>query len=467
MSAKSKATTPWARVCYGIEVHDDTVRMVHAERGGRRIRWAAMPFDADALAAAVTAGAAVASVLPVGTGIATRVTAPFASATKAERVYATLLDIQLPFPLEDCVYSFSESRRTLEGVDALAMAARTVDVERRLEMLAGVGVDPHVLDYEGAALWTQGLREHPVDVAGTPPGLRVIIHMYGVAGVMVMGCGNVFWSAHRVWASDAAAVDRYLRAQLKQHNFKISLGDSPVVQWFWSGPGMLSPAPEVATLRATVEDHWPGPSVTVEDPEVFLARALAIRALTDGALRANLRRGALAHPGAQARAHGVRTRSASVLLAAGVVLASASLTWEASVRARRDALKVQFATRVKALLGYTEKARGRNALLIVERELAARTARRQPLLNAFKPSLLEELQHVVADLGEGQLKISHFVLNAKHLELKGAASSRAYGKVLRKMLAAKGYQVDVAWDDSGVNDTFPFALTADKGGAHE
>ena len=87
-----------------------------------------------------------------------------ASRAKAEKVFPSLLDIQLPFPLEDCLYQFVEFRRTSEGmVSALVCAARREAIQACLDRYQAQGADPMLLDHEGLALWTQSLVEWPVD----------------------------------------------------------------------------------------------------------------------------------------------------------------------------------------------------------------------------------------------------------------------------------------------------------------
>jgi len=489
MKSESRATAPWARICYGIDDRGGIPCVVRAERRGRRVLWQGVPFDADVLCRAAADGAAIAVGMPVGLGLAAWVVAPFASRNKAQRVFPTLLDIQLPFPLEDCVYGFTEMM-TAEpgnsptggsggsaaggvqvaevgaagGVAALAFAARRIDVGRRLAELTETGVDPHVLDYEGFALWTQSLREHPAEDAEAS-GIRVVVFMRGDEGIMVMGRGDIFWSAHRLSASEPASMDRYLRAQLNQRGLSLAV-PPPAVAWFWAGSqaGLHEAG---ALLRADVEPRWPGRSTTLEAPEAFLARALATRALMPGPLRANLRSGPYAHAGAQAHAEGSSLRSAVIVLVAGLLLLGASGGWERMIAGRREAFSAQFTTGLNRMLGYPVKAKGSNAFLIAERELTDRTQRRKPLADAFSPSLLEALQRTLAGLNPHDISVAHLELTAERTQIKGTLPARALGAPLCASLESEGHKVDITVGDADSEGQFGFVLTVSREGRHE
>ncbi len=483
MSAASKPTAPWARVCYGVDAGSGSA--VRAERSGRGVSWKEIPLHGVTQAASAD-HAAIASGMPVGLAIAAWVAAPFPSARKAQRVFPTLLDIQLPFPLEDCLYGFSETVKLSAGaapfpladraprpgdenrsgtevsrVASLAFAARTADVERCLAGLAETGIDPHVLDYEGVALWTQGLREHAALASdGT---LRAVVFLRGEEGIMAIGRGAHFWSAHRIRTGDPAVVDRYLRAQLSQMGADAE--ERPSIEWLWAGKA-LAAGERGDGLRTVVQARWPGRSVTVVSPESFLARALATRALLSGPLRVNLRLGALAHTGAASRSQQVHMRAAAVLLVAGALLCGGAGWWEATVAARHSGLDSAFRDRLERIVGYPVRAKGANALLIAEREQAERASRRAPLAEAFQPSLLADLQEVLPALGQLGIRVQHLDLAFGTLLVRGDAPSVTAVHALRDAMAAIGYSVQTTIGDQG-EDRTEFVLDATHEGQHE
>ncbi len=483
MSSESEATTPWASTCFGVDVAGDDVCMVRAERSGRGVNWTVVPFDRDVLAKATKSGAAVAYGLPVGVGLATWVRAPFASKAKALRVFPTLLDIQLPFPLEECGYCFSEAiaftRASLSNslpaaprgpvgdaadsqtgsVSALALVARKADMERQLSVLADMGIDPHVLDYEGVALWTQALRERPVSTEANAP-LRVVMFMRREGGVMVIGRGNAFWSAHRIKVSDPLSVGRFLRAQMNPSESSLS------VEWVWAGIG-LDTGGSGAKLRMEVEQRWPGDSITLDSPESLLARALVTRALLRGPLRGNLRTGTMAHVGAQSRTQGIRIQSAAVLMVAGLLLCGAAAGWKYRVAAQRRLLDAQFTSRLNTMMGYSVKEKGSHAFLVAERELADRRVRREPLARALRPSLLADLHRVLPEINKRDAQVTHLTLTAEGVQLKGSSGLESVGEKLREAMISLGYVVDATVDPVDKDNRFTFMLNATHGGQHE
>jgi hypothetical protein len=120
---------------------------------------------------AIPADARVAIAMPPRDCVCRWLTTPFASLHKARKVLPTILDIQLPFPLEECVYDFVADRKSDDGhVEALALAARHRAVAGALAQWEAHTVDPAVLDHEGLALWSQSLVEQPVSATQSACG---------------------------------------------------------------------------------------------------------------------------------------------------------------------------------------------------------------------------------------------------------------------------------------------------------
>jgi len=147
------------RTAYGIDDLDPgvvTVARVDLVRGrvaSRRVELDAVPAQARA---GVRGGCYAA--VPVRQSFSHELTAPFSRRSKAVRVLPTLLDLQLPFALDDCLYTFAELKAESGSVRALAVGARTAEIERRLGDLVEKGIDPLALDHEGLALWSGALR---------------------------------------------------------------------------------------------------------------------------------------------------------------------------------------------------------------------------------------------------------------------------------------------------------------------
>ncbi|MBU0714687.1 MAG: hypothetical protein KJ964_04965, partial [Verrucomicrobia bacterium] len=271
---------------------------------------------------------------------------PLVSRAKAEKVLPSLLDIQLPFPVEDCLYRFVEFRRTPEGtVSALVCAARREAIQACLERYQVQGTDPMLLDHEGLALWTQSLVERPAE----PRRHRVLICLANDHVTLVIGCGERYGNAHSLqmpachesldFARDLESVERQAspesaegrsasdgdlvnRLQLILHaGLPVGVG----VQWLFCD-ARTGEAAVVDMLHRSLTLVWPGPLTLIEEPASFLARALCARALKRGPLRCNLRQQAFTHRAVLRAADG-RARAAAVgILIAGILLAGFSLT---------------------------------------------------------------------------------------------------------------------------------------------
>jgi hypothetical protein len=484
MTQDSKAAAGWSRVCYGVDSSATDQGMVRAERRGRHLNYKVVPFNRDVLADAVARGASVASGIPVGLGIAAWVVAPLASEAKARRVFATLLDIQLPFPLESCTYHFTEAVRAQQvtlpasavsrgatlgsagegapvGVASLALVALISNVESHLGELRHDGIDPHVLDYEGVALWTQSLKEHPVR---NQDSIRVVVYMRGSDGVVVLGCSETFWSAHRISTTEPLAIDRFLRAQMGSDNAPSASGRS--IEWVWAGRG-LGEGDGGAAFRADVEQRWPGRSTLIDEPERFLARALATRALTPGPLRTNLRQGLLSHAGAQAHVLSGRIRSAVAIVVSGVLLCGAAAWSDFSVASRQSALDQMFSKRVDAIVGYHVPAKGETAILIAERSLAERIQKQKPLVDAFYPSLGVSLQSVLGVLQIQGVQIAHLQVESGRLQVKGTVPNTITDQVLCDALEPLDFRVEVKRGAGSGTDRFSFVLNTIPEESHE
>ncbi len=100
-------------VAFGIDFSASKSVIVRAVGRGRRVRFEALP----ALPEQVECAAA----LPTYECFARRIVAPLASAEKARKVLPSLLDVQLPFPIEKCVSLFPEVIAAGAHSDALAV----------------------------------------------------------------------------------------------------------------------------------------------------------------------------------------------------------------------------------------------------------------------------------------------------------------------------------------------------------
>jgi hypothetical protein len=439
----------WARVCYGVDCRADGIVVVRAERRGRRLHSAVLPPDRWPAAARAERAVTAAS-LSARESFAHWIETPFASLAKTRRVLPTLLDIRLPFALEDCVFCFLAAASSRTATRALAVAARQSAVEARLKSLADAGADPLILDQEGLALWTESLREAPPApgaAAGTP---RIVVWLSADAATLVVGAGMKFLGAHGVNPDDAGQVNRVLRNHFPER--------LPAVEWYWAGPGAEDPA-RVAGLRARLAADWPGPSTTHEQPNAFLARALAARALLPGPLRCNLRSGPFAHGALDQRLASLSARAAALFLLAGVLLAGSGFAWSAALNRREADLDRAFLSLRNDLAGYDAgPAKGEYALRIVRERLAGQKALFGPFARAFEASRLTVLGEMLRMAAGNDLRFEMLSVDDGKASASGTAGNWRQCEQLARSLRERGFEVRLERKPAPEGGRIPFQI---------
>lgn len=364
--------------------------------------------------------AALAVAAPAAQTVVRRLRAPFASAKKAAKVWASLLDVELPFPVESAVCVYGESRVEKGGTLAIASAVRRSDLAAFDEACRAAGFDPTHCDAEALALWSQQAVEAPPARAELP---RVLVWLAADHVSVVRGRGAEFMAAHvlrasplgdgapafeALWASRAPQI---LRAHLAE------TGGTDVDLW-WAGPGAGDEA-LMARLRRAVPADFGVRHEIHRQPASFLARALARRA-ADGT-GVNFKSGEWTHPAiARANARGLKRAVLGVVAASLVVLALNA--GEAVLRRQRiDALQRQLTEEARAIAG--DPVPFRQERLIVERAISRRDEEMQPFRTAADAVGLEgRLLGVLAAAESLGVEFSRLGLSPAALSIDGSAA---------------------------------------------
>ena len=449
-------TVDWAKSCLGVDFQDGCLVVVRGERTRRGIRYSPVSPSDPSWKEALEDGTPVVACMSVRESLSQWIETPFSSLSKAAKVLPTLLDIELPFALEDCAYCFLGLRKNagVVGARALGVAARRENVDRRLEVLQSEGIDPLVLDHEGLALWTQSIRE-------TPPGEgnasnRVIVSL-GVGGItLVIGRDGEYVGAHGAQSGDAGEIGRLLRAGVGD-------GDGGTA-WFWTGPGVLD-AERLSVLRKPLLEEWPGESFTHDEPGTFLARALVTRALLHGPLCCNLRSGSLTHPLMAGRSMRQDRNAALLLLAAGVLLCAANFAGRMVIGTREKQMDSAFTSLTAEVAGHPVHGKGEHALTIVEAGLERRREQLQPFVRAFEPSLTGIIESVIA-IGEHRgLRYHTLLLGRNSVLVTGVAPDWGSCDELTMLLSSSGFPAEIDREDALQDGLIPFSIST--GGAGE
>ena len=400
MSTLSKRSSVWFRSAVGVDSDPDGLILMRATRRGRNPSCETISPDA------LTSNETVAACLLQRESFIKWLTVPLPSARKAERVFPSLLDVQLPFSVEDCGFALVRTRPTadLTGTRGLLVGARNGDIEKRLGELQAAGVNPHVLDQESLALWSQGLQEWPAE-----PHVRVLVYLGANRTTLVIGQGDEILGAHSLRQADPDQILRLLKSTFPT--------PPAASQWMWTGP--LAADPEgVQKLQAALATRWPGPMKVARDPKTFLARALAVRALNSTSSRCNLRGGSFTHP-LFARRQGQRPyRAAATLLCAALVLSAVNLTWQMTSQHRLNRAQDRIRALAVDIAGSPRLVPRGQEILGSQRALATQTRLMAPFLAAEQP-LAETLRTVLTIGRDEGLAIETLTLNGQTVVLHG------------------------------------------------
>lgn len=438
-----RGSAQWARMCYGLDLCGDRPVAVRAVRSRAGLDFTTLASGDRSFS---DPGAVSAACLSERESFSRWLTAPFASRSKAAQVYPSLLDIQLPFPVESCLCEFLPSGRSEPGtVRTLAVAARQTDVEKKLEACKAAGVDPMVLDQEGLALWTQTVSEAP-PVAGA---VRVVVSLYGTRAVLVIGRDGEIMSSHCV-RQRAEEFNRILCAALN--------GPPPALEWAWAGPDAAT-AGVVDALYTAVSVRWPGRTFTHTDPGTFLARALATRALLPGPFRCNLRAGEYRHPVLTARAEKAARNTAMTLVAGGLIVVALAIGMDLFGNRMIERVKTEFTKRVDALAGDHVTARGDDAIAAVDQAMQKGQGKSRPFAEAFAPSLAGHLKAIVISGKSYGMTFSRVELRRNSVTVTGTAKTWDNCEKMAGILASMGYPAKAFKESTAADGRIRFKIT--------
>lgn len=409
MRSAAPASASWASVCYGV---DDAVAVKAVRRGGV-VTFTRVPPERIPAAPDLPRRTAVSTYLPQARGFVRWVSAPLSSARKARRVFPSILDVQLPFALEECVFDVIETRAGDGTTRGLAVGARMEEVQRRLDSLRDRGLDVHVLDHEGIALWTQARTEMPAE-RGLPEGLlRAVVYVSDSRVTLAVGRGEEFLGAHALGRLDDESVSRVLGSY--------GVEDGVVVEWILGGPAVAAQASAVE-ISGVLTRHWPGPVRKVNEPDAFLARSLATRALSPGPLRWNFRRGSLLHPAIRGREERAPFVRAWCLLAAGVLLCVCNLAAGTATARRLDDLRREARERAVRIAGSPRLVPPQQELLSSRRAVETRTRLMEPFDLGAEPVLLDSLRRLTAIARQEGLALETVTITRQTATIRGTAA---------------------------------------------
>ena len=434
---------------YGLEWAGDRLLVARATRREPARVILDAPATADEARAALQAatreiaraGSAVAVSAPATQTILRRLQAPFTAPRKAAGVWATLLDVDLPFPIEAAACAYTAPRREANQTSVTAAVIREIDLNAFEETCREARCEPTHCDAEALALWSQLAREAPPARAETA---RAIVWLATDHVTIARGRGADFMAAHvlriALHAADRASFEAIWRARCRpiMAAHLAETGAEEIDVW-WAGPGTQDRA-TVARLQQALGADLRVRHATPANPETLLVRALAQRALEGSGI--NFQTGHRTHPGLMQRAQRkVRRASQSLLAMALLVLAlNAALI---GLRRHQDSLHQRALHAAATAIAGPGIPPGQERLL-VERARNRRDEDMRPFRNAADPFGLEvqwvEILNATADM---EVEISRLELTDLALTLEGSSANIQAGEALADKLRDRGWNVQV------------------------
>ncbi|MFO7534700.1 MAG: hypothetical protein R6X19_03285 [Kiritimatiellia bacterium] len=428
-------TCEWTDRCVGIDETADGPVMVRALR--RRGSWVLEPVGA-----LLSDGSeAVASGLSEREAWVRRVHVSLGSRKKALQVLPSLLDVQLPFGIEECVVEFvGMDRAPGGGWSALTAAARRPDVRAALDRRAAGPGEPHVLDQEGLALWTQAAAECPPDSSAP----RAVVYLDRDRATLALGRGADLAATQGLRRFDPEQALRQARLAFE--------GEAGSVLWIWTGPGAAEPE-VLAGVRAGMNRQGAVRDRVMDDPRTVLARAYALRAMTPGPLRCDFRKRELDHPRVREWRRRRAAVSTGIWLAAGLALLALALVWKGLLVNREAAVRSALAGKARAIVARVE---GGAAILpgyevrSARQVMAEREALYMPFRRAKAPARSRELAQLLMAARDGSLVLYRLEWTESALHIEGEAGTEAAGKAFsRKVESITGKPVSFKTDRKG------------------
>lgn len=386
---------------------------------------------------------------------------PLSSKRKVIRVLPSMLDVQLPFPLEDCCYSFIRFRRRKagNGISVLAVAARRAAVQRCLDQYRAAGIDPLIIDHEGLALWQQSLSEHPPR-SGTA---RVVAALEPDHIALVVGKGELFINAHSLQTpAGSGAVSEELFQRVRRI-LCAELPSGAAVEWVFCGL-LARQTALINSFHRLLNNEWPGPCVIHQSPENFLPRALSARALENNRASCNLRQGELTHPAALAARRKHARLSALLLLLTGILLCVFNLAWQFIASSRFKDAQREIARLTAELAPGRAVTYGREAeemRPVMQKQLEDFS----PLLNVFAEPLSIRMAAVINAGREAGLAFTRFAISREKITINGTAAGGSRSENLAEYLKNMGYNVVAEQEKPGSGAPAPFVIKANIPGA--
>jgi len=404
------------------------------------------------------------SILPVSDSICRWLTTPFPSIRKARQVFPSLLDIQLPFKLEQCRYRFIDVQQKAGQVKALAVAARDEQIENHIEQCQSLQIDPVVIVHEGLALWNLSRSEVPPKTDEQ----RIVTWIGKDHSILLFGKGKSFTCAENISigtaslsADDESSSDAWgQRVSLIMHAHASDIG--PEIIWYWCGPGAVNEE-LITSLQNQCVTHNVVTYRTHKEPEHFAGKAANTLLLSRSPLFSNFRDGPFSHTLTKRMNERVHTTARLLTTLLGILLILVNVAWLILLHRSDIRIDAELHQRVKQLThgGSAPKAQ---EVLTVNRILDAQRPAWREFARMLEQRPARQLANLVKECSDRHIHISQLSITPNDMLIRGDADHWNAGGELEIIMQQTGYKTSLTRKDAGADERVHFQL---KGVIHE
>lgn len=456
-------------IAYGIDYAGFDCTVVRAKRRGRSIAFETLvaaknPSDPSAatIIAAIAAEqqkglAIVASATPTQDSVIRLLLSPFPSVAKARSVLPSMLDVQLPFPLEQCASHFIIAPQPRgENIRATAVA---IPVERLGECMENhrlAGFDPDIFDAEAIALWRYARQHITPDATRS----RVVVYMGHERTVVVYGRAgepSASFGARTGWRdeTDPASLDK-LTVRIRQF-LAGAMGTSGDAEpeFIVCGPRARHGATSLmARLEVPENRHR-----LVENAESWYARALAAAALHPDPWSVNLRTGSLAHPNQQRRSRQADRGRHFVLRLAAVLLIAVCLGSSAVIRRQHTAMQQQVQAATRELTGASVIPRGQE-LFVAEQFVTSSAERYKAYHQWLEPTAYPLFARLLSSAHQNKQQLETLSVRADAILARGSGIDWNDPDRLAQPMQQEGWSVEIERKEAGHDERVHYTVRA-------
>lgn len=459
---------------YGVEFSGSRATVIHAyRRKGETVfetlaegvdtaadpRW--KPIADQILRDQQSDRAVVAAAVPAQDSFIRPLATPFSSVRKAASILPSLLDVQLPFPLEQCRHQFVNLHPSIEGpVRAVALAVPNDRLQSMLEQLHTAGVDPDVVDQEALALWRYTQKIFPSVSSRT----RIILYLGHDRTVAIVGNNqepNTAFSARTPWNNDLESSQRD-RLVLRLRQFlagamRGSTRSETAPEYIVSGPlaatgsELLQKNLEVEAARWKMADHH----------ETLLARSLADSLLNPDSWSANLRTETFAHPNSARREQQRQRKCCWAISATAVLLIAAGISSVMLAAHRHTALQTAIQQTALALTGSPYMPRGQE-LFLAEQHVKISAEQFVVFQKFLEPTAYPLFAEMLALSRERNVQLNTLSVRTDSVIARGASADWNDADTISQPLMKHGWKVEVERNDAGNDERVHFTVRAQK-----